>query len=240
MKSVLASIVLGSSIAATAATLIDPVCTTVWTTACTYPATSTISVTMTCGVTTTAPPYICPTPTPTTTGGGHICKAIPFSKVCTMGTITNTMYKTVMDCSGGATDIPTVTPPSFTCPLGPSISPPTPTPTTTTSPPPNPSPVRICKSIPYSKTCTVGTTITVLSTGVVDCSGSATDVPQVTPPTLLCPTPTPKSTVPVPTNCPRTWEQCSGIYYTGPKCCQAGSVCTDLNQYYGQCLPTGK
>ncbi|KAH9898580.1 beta-glucosidase [Cubamyces lactineus] len=35
----------------------------------------------------------------------------------------------------------------------------------------------------------------------------------------------------------QVWGQCGGIGWTGPTTCVAGSVCTELNDYYSQCIP---
>ncbi|KAI0749692.1 endo-1,4-beta-xylanase C precursor [Daedaleopsis nitida] len=36
----------------------------------------------------------------------------------------------------------------------------------------------------------------------------------------------------------QVWGQCGGIGFTGPTTCVAGSVCTEQNSYYSQCLPS--
>jgi len=37
-------------------------------------------------------------------------------------------------------------------------------------------------------------------------------------------------------NCAKKWAQCGGIGFNGPTCCESGSVCKELNQYYSQCI----
>jgi len=37
-------------------------------------------------------------------------------------------------------------------------------------------------------------------------------------------------------NCAPKWAQCGGIDYKGPTCCQSGSSCHEVNQYYSQCI----
>ncbi|KAJ1569047.1 hypothetical protein HK096_004401, partial [Nowakowskiella sp. JEL0078] len=38
--------------------------------------------------------------------------------------------------------------------------------------------------------------------------------------------------------CSSVWGQCGGIQYSGPTCCESGSVCTNYgNIYYSQCVP---
>ncbi|KAG4106467.1 hypothetical protein H8356DRAFT_1025970 [Neocallimastix lanati (nom. inval.)] len=36
--------------------------------------------------------------------------------------------------------------------------------------------------------------------------------------------------------CAAKYEQCGGINFNGPTCCQSGSTCRELNQYYSQCI----
>jgi len=38
--------------------------------------------------------------------------------------------------------------------------------------------------------------------------------------------------------CAGSWEQCGGIGFTGPSCCQSGLACTYNNDWYSQCLPS--
>ena len=38
------------------------------------------------------------------------------------------------------------------------------------------------------------------------------------------------------THCAAKWAQCGGVGYKGPTCCQSGSTCRELNQYYSQCV----
>nr|AAW64927.1 cellobiohydrolase family 6 [Thermochaetoides thermophila] len=38
-------------------------------------------------------------------------------------------------------------------------------------------------------------------------------------------------------SCSSVWGQCGGINYNGPTCCQSGSVCAYLNDWYSQCIP---
>ena len=53
------------------------------------------------------------------------------------------------------------------------------------------------------------------------------------------PTPPTPSVTPVPSGgaCSAVWQQCGGKTWTGPTCCQAGSVCTVTNEWYSQCTP---
>ncbi|KAJ3114954.1 hypothetical protein HK098_007126, partial [Nowakowskiella sp. JEL0407] len=37
-------------------------------------------------------------------------------------------------------------------------------------------------------------------------------------------------------NCSAKYGQCGGQSYSGPTCCQSGSTCNTVNQYYSQCL----
>ncbi|OUM58441.1 carbohydrate-binding module family 1 protein [Piromyces sp. E2] len=37
-------------------------------------------------------------------------------------------------------------------------------------------------------------------------------------------------------NCAAKWGQCGGQGYNGPTCCQSGSTCHEVNQWYSQCL----
>jgi len=42
-----------------------------------------------------------------------------------------------------------------------------------------------------------------------------------------------------PTNkvdCAKKWGQCGGVGFSGPTCCESGSVCKEHNQYYSQCI----
>ena len=36
--------------------------------------------------------------------------------------------------------------------------------------------------------------------------------------------------------CAKKWAQCGGIGFNGPTCCESGSTCKELNQYYSQCI----
>ncbi|ORX77422.1 hypothetical protein BCR32DRAFT_328934 [Anaeromyces robustus] len=40
----------------------------------------------------------------------------------------------------------------------------------------------------------------------------------------------------VPTTCARKWEQCGGQGFNGPTCCESGSSCQRINEYYSQCI----
>jgi hypothetical protein len=37
--------------------------------------------------------------------------------------------------------------------------------------------------------------------------------------------------------CSAVYQQCAGKTYNGPTCCQSGSVCEFINEYYSQCVP---
>jgi len=37
-------------------------------------------------------------------------------------------------------------------------------------------------------------------------------------------------------NCAAKWAQCGGVGFNGPTCCQSGSTCHQVNQYYSQCI----
>jgi len=37
-------------------------------------------------------------------------------------------------------------------------------------------------------------------------------------------------------NCAKKWAQCGGVGFNGPTCCESGSVCKELNNYYSQCI----
>ncbi|OUM59064.1 carbohydrate-binding module family 1 protein [Piromyces sp. E2] len=39
-----------------------------------------------------------------------------------------------------------------------------------------------------------------------------------------------------PQNCANKWAQCGGQNFNGPTCCQSGSTCRKLNEYYSQCI----
>jgi len=36
--------------------------------------------------------------------------------------------------------------------------------------------------------------------------------------------------------CAKKWAQCGGVGFNGPTCCESGSTCKELNQYYSQCI----
>jgi len=36
--------------------------------------------------------------------------------------------------------------------------------------------------------------------------------------------------------CAKEWDQCGGLEYDGPNCCQSGFVCEIFNEYYSQCI----
>ena len=38
--------------------------------------------------------------------------------------------------------------------------------------------------------------------------------------------------------CGQLWEQCDGLDFKGPKCCQTGSICFKQDQWYSQCRPS--
>lgn len=59
-----------------------------------------------------------------------------------------------------------------------------------------------------------------------------------TTPVTSTPVTTTTSTTPGPTsgNCAARCGQCGGQGFTGPTCCQAGSTCQALNQFYSQCV----
>ena len=38
------------------------------------------------------------------------------------------------------------------------------------------------------------------------------------------------------TQCAKKWNQCGGIGFNGPTCCESGSTCHELNKYYSQCM----
>jgi len=37
-------------------------------------------------------------------------------------------------------------------------------------------------------------------------------------------------------NCASKWDQCGGVGYSGPTCCESGSTCREYNQYFSQCI----
>ena len=60
--------------------------------------------------------------------------------------------------------------------------------------------------------------------------------PQTTPAPTATQTPAP--TV-APGSCAALWGQCGGDGWSGPRCCQTGSVCQVGNRWYHQCVPDG-
>ena len=77
-------------------------------------------------------------------------------------------------------------------------------------------PTSTCKNITI--TVTQKETITVKETVTVTVNGGST------------PTENPSQ------NCAAKWAQCGGQGFNGPTCCQSGSTCREINQYYSQCL----
>jgi len=103
-------------------------------------------------------------------------------------------------------------------------------------------------SVPYSKTS---------SNGVVTCTGVQFVCTEKNPITTECipqkvtvtvtekQTTTIRETITVtvkgPTvtpeqHCANKWAQCGGVGFNGPTCCQSGSTCRKLNEYYSQCI----
>ncbi|KAH7396057.1 putative cellulase [Cadophora sp. MPI-SDFR-AT-0126] len=56
------------------------------------------------------------------------------------------------------------------------------------------------------------------------------------PPQSTTVSPPTSTAVPTGGSCSSKWGQCGGQGWTGPSCCQAGSVCTFSNNWYSQCL----
>ena len=40
-------------------------------------------------------------------------------------------------------------------------------------------------------------------------------------------------------SCSEDWGQCGGIDWAGPTCCSSGVPCSELNEFYSQCVPGG-
>jgi len=37
-------------------------------------------------------------------------------------------------------------------------------------------------------------------------------------------------------SCAKKWEQCGGVGFNGPTCCESGSTCHEYGKYYSQCI----
>ena len=59
-----------------------------------------------------------------------------------------------------------------------------------------------------------------------------TRTPTTRAPTIRAPT----TKVPTTQSCSARFQQCGGIGWNGPKCCQTGLVCTVQSNYYSQCV----
>lgn len=68
---------------------------------------------------------------------------------------------------------------------------------------------------------------------------TTTNAPTTAPtsaPTTSVPTTAPQPTTTAPGNCAAKWSQCGGQGWGGVTCCQSGSTCTRLNDFYSQCI----
>jgi len=187
-----------------------------------------ISKTTTTTTTTTSTKAL-PISKTTTTTTTTSTKALPISKTTTT-TITTTSTKALPISKTTTTTITTTSTKALP------ISKTTTTTITTTS----------TKALPISKTTT--TTITTTSTKMLPISTTkSTKCIPITVTVTEKETITKKETVTVtvksnPTSteddrkCAAKYEQCGGINFNGPTCCQSGSTCRELNQYYSQCI----
>ncbi|KAH6912212.1 fungal cellulose binding domain-containing protein [Coprinopsis sp. MPI-PUGE-AT-0042] len=66
-------------------------------------------------------------------------------------------------------------------------------------------------------------------------TGGTTPAPTTPVPTTPVPTTTPQPTT-APGNCSAKWGQCGGQGWSGPACCQSGSTCSKINDWYHQCI----
>ncbi|KAG4106468.1 hypothetical protein H8356DRAFT_1286802 [Neocallimastix lanati (nom. inval.)] len=185
---------------------------------------STITTTTTTTISTKTLPISRTTTTTTST------KALPISKTTTITTSTKTLpisKTTTITTSTKALPISkttTITTSTKTLPISK---------TTTTS----------TKTLPISKTTTTTTSTKMLpisttkSTKCIPITVTVTEKETITKKETV--TVTVKSN---PTSieddrkCAAKYEQCGGINFNGPTCCQSGSTCRELNQYYSQCI----
>ncbi|OUM58183.1 carbohydrate-binding module family 1 protein, partial [Piromyces sp. E2] len=80
-----------------------------------------------------------------------------------------------------------------------------------------PTTITMMETVTQKETITVNETITDKETVTVTVTENVS-------------TPTPES------ECAVKWGQCGGIGFSGPTCCQSGSTCKKINEYYYQCL----
>ncbi|KAG7450325.1 Oligoxyloglucan reducing end-specific cellobiohydrolase [Guyanagaster necrorhizus] len=59
-----------------------------------------------------------------------------------------------------------------------------------------------------------------------------------TKPVTTASTSTTSASTPTTTSVSGVYEECGGIYWTGPTACISGYTCTYINDYYSQCLPS--
>ncbi|OUM60269.1 carbohydrate-binding module family 1 protein [Piromyces sp. E2] len=101
------------------------------------------------------------------------------------------------------------------------------------------------KALPITTTTTKALPITTTTTKALPITTTTTKaLPNVCTPVTVTTTEIVTVTVTIkvtPTtnnnqNCATKWGQCGGIGFNGPTCCQQGSSCVRVNDYYSQCL----
>ena len=111
---------------------------------------------------------------------------------------------------------------------------PTSTTTTSTKTIPTSTTTTSTKTIPTSTTTTSTKTIPTTCKSVI--TVTVTEKETITKKDYVTVTVTVKSTPTQNSNCASKWAQCGGVGFNGPTCCEAGSTCHEVNQYYSQCI----
>lgn len=88
------------------------------------------------------------------------------------------------------------------------------------------------KTLPNIITVTITNDVTITNEVTVTNEVTITNEITVTVNQCSCSTPTP---TPSDTQCSKRFEQCGGLYYKGPTCCQTGK-CQKVNEFYYQCI----
>ena len=92
------------------------------------------------------------------------------------------------------------------------------------------------KTISTSTTTTTTSTISTKSTKCIPQTITITEKETVTVKSTITVTVKTTSTNNPEQNCASKWAQCGGQGFNGPTCCESGSTCRKLNDYYSQCI----
>jgi len=92
------------------------------------------------------------------------------------------------------------------------------------------------KQLPVTTTTTTTTKQLPITTKCLPITITVTEKEKITVTEKETVTVTIKSEPTNKVSCAKKWGQCGGVGFSGPTCCESGSICKEHNQYYSQCI----